>query len=69
MENVKAVMEPKWVHFGRSHEAQTSEKVMELMNSERYKLAAAGDAPMTYKTEQLSQKVHNKWWGEATPSK
>lgn len=48
MENIKSVMEPKWVHFGRSKERDTSEKVMELMNSEKFKLAAGGNAPMSH---------------------
>jgi hypothetical protein len=47
LENLKGDMEPKWAHFGRKKTLQTSEKVMELMNSEKFKLAASGEAPMT----------------------
>jgi hypothetical protein len=33
-------------HFGRGKTLQTSEKVMELINSEKFRLAASGNAPM-----------------------
>lgn len=46
MENVKTAMGPKWVQFGRSKKHETTEKVMELMNSEKFKQAAAGNPPM-----------------------
>jgi hypothetical protein len=49
LENLKNVMEPKWAHFGRNRNLETSEKVLELMNSEKYRLAATGNAPMTNK--------------------
>lgn len=47
MVNIETAMKPKWVQFGRSKKHETSEKVMELMNSEKYKLAAGGNAPMS----------------------
>ena len=47
MVNVKTSMESKWVQFGRSKKHETTEKVMELMNSEKYKLAAGGNPPMS----------------------
>ena len=43
MVNVKTSMESKWVQFGRSKKHETTEKVMELMNSEKYKLAARSE--------------------------
>ena len=46
MENLRAVMEPQWSQFGRKKTSKTTEKVMELMNSEKFRLAAGGDAPM-----------------------
>lgn len=47
LENIKGVMEPKWAHFGRNKNLETSEKVLELMNTEKYKLSATGNAPMS----------------------
>ncbi|MCJ1404463.1 mitochondrial 37S ribosomal protein rsm10 [Xylographa trunciseda] len=35
LENLKQVLEPKWAHFGRKKNLDTSEKVMEMMNSDR----------------------------------
>ncbi|OBT78546.1 hypothetical protein VF21_01011 [Pseudogymnoascus sp. 05NY08] len=49
LENLKNVMEPKWAHFGRNKTPETSEKVLEMMNSEKYRLAATGNAPMSKK--------------------
>ncbi|MCJ1406441.1 mitochondrial 37S ribosomal protein rsm10 [Ptychographa xylographoides] len=37
LENLKQVMEPKWAHFGRKKNLDTSEKVMEMLNSDRYR--------------------------------
>ncbi|MCJ1396500.1 mitochondrial 37S ribosomal protein rsm10 [Xylographa bjoerkii] len=37
LENLKQVLEPKWAHFGRKKNLDTSEKVMEMMNSERFR--------------------------------
>lgn len=45
LENLKNVMEPKWAHFGRNKNPETSEKVLEMMNTEKYRLAASGNAP------------------------
>jgi hypothetical protein len=46
MESLRAVMEPQWFQFGRKKTSKTAEKVMELMNSEKFRLAVSGDAPM-----------------------
>lgn len=43
LENLKSVIEPKWAHFGRKKTLETSEKVMELMNSEKFRAAAGSD--------------------------
>ncbi len=37
LETVKANLEPKWVHFGRKKNLETSEKVMEILNSQKFK--------------------------------
>lgn len=47
LENLKGAVEPKWAHFGRKKNLDTSEKVMELMNSEKYQAATHGNAPLT----------------------
>lgn len=47
LENLKSVMEPKWAHFGRKKNMETAEKVLEMMNTEKYRLAATGNAPMS----------------------
>ncbi|MCJ1472843.1 mitochondrial 37S ribosomal protein rsm10 [Lambiella insularis] len=36
LENLKRVLEPKWAHFGRKKNSDTSEKVMEMLNSDRF---------------------------------
>ena len=41
-ENLKSMMEPKWAHFGCEKSFKTSNKVMELMNAEKFRLAASG---------------------------
>jgi len=41
-ENLKSMMEPKWAHFGCEKSSKTSNKVMELMNAEKFRLAASG---------------------------
>jgi hypothetical protein len=46
MENLRTVMEPQWSQFGRKKTSKTAEKVIELMNSEKFRLATGGDAPM-----------------------
>ncbi|KAH0565798.1 mitochondrial 37S ribosomal protein rsm10 [Trichoglossum hirsutum] len=43
LENLKHVLEPKWAHFGRKRNLETSEKVMEMMNSENFKSATSSD--------------------------
>ena len=35
LENVKKVLDPRWAHFGRKRNLQTSEKVMEFLGKER----------------------------------
>ncbi len=42
LEDLKRVMEPQWGHFGRKKSLETSEKVAELMNNEKFKRAATG---------------------------
>lgn len=37
LENLKRVLEPKWAHFGRKKNSDTSEKVMEMLNSDRFR--------------------------------
>jgi hypothetical protein len=37
LQNLKSTLEPKWAHFGRKKNLDTSEKVMDLMNSERFR--------------------------------
>lgn len=46
MEDLRAVMEPQWYQFGRKRTSKTAEKIMELMKSEKFRLASGGDAPM-----------------------
>jgi hypothetical protein len=46
MEELRAVMEPHWSKFGRKRTSETAEEVMELINSEKFRLASGGDAPM-----------------------
>lgn len=40
LENVKQVLDPKWAHFGRKKSLETSEKVMEMLGSERFRESA-----------------------------
>lgn len=37
LENMRKVLEPKWAHFGRKKNPDTAEKVMEMLNSDRFK--------------------------------
>ena len=37
LENLKHSLEPKWAHFGRKKNLDTSEKVMEMINGERFR--------------------------------
>lgn len=46
LENLSQIIEPKWAHFGRKKTLKTSEKVMEMMNTEKFRQAASGSAPM-----------------------
>jgi len=46
LENIENVMEPRWAHFGRKKTLKTSQKVMELMNSEKFRLASSGSQPL-----------------------
>ncbi len=45
LENLKQVLEPKWAHFGRKKNLGTSEKVVEMLSSERFRHTA--DAPLS----------------------
>ena len=42
LENLKQVIEPKWAHFGRKKNLDTSEKVMEMLDSPRFRNTADG---------------------------
>ncbi|KAL3425779.1 ribosomal protein S10p/S20e [Phlyctema vagabunda] len=46
LEDLKEIMEPKWTQFGRGLSQETADKVVELMNSENFRAAAGGSAPM-----------------------
>ncbi|MCJ1287606.1 mitochondrial 37S ribosomal protein rsm10 [Xylographa opegraphella] len=37
LDNLKQVLEPKWAHFGRKRNLNTSEKVMEMMKSDGFR--------------------------------
>ncbi|KAL8745671.1 MAG: hypothetical protein Q9190_002211 [Brigantiaea leucoxantha] len=45
LENLKQKLEPKWAHFGRRRTPETSERVLELMNSAEFRQIS--DGPMT----------------------
>ncbi|KAI9761202.1 MAG: Tryptophan--tRNA ligase, mitochondrial [Geoglossum simile] len=47
LENLKHVLEPKWAHFGRKRNLETSEKVMEIMNSENFRGIPGDGRPHT----------------------
>jgi hypothetical protein len=49
LENLKHILEPKWAHFGRKKNPETSEKVIEMMNGENLKSATGDDGPHTPK--------------------
>jgi len=34
---MRKVLEPKWAHFGRKMNPDTAEKVLEMLNSDRFK--------------------------------
>ncbi|KAL8805500.1 MAG: hypothetical protein Q9200_005408 [Gallowayella weberi] len=42
LENLKKTLEPKWAHFGRRKNLETSEKVYELMNGEGFRRTSDG---------------------------
>ncbi|MCJ1307885.1 Tryptophan--tRNA ligase, mitochondrial [Agyrium rufum] len=42
LENLREVLEPKWAHFGRKKTLGTSEKVMEMLNSDRFRNTSDG---------------------------
>ena len=50
LENLKKVLEPKWAHFGRKKNLDTSEKVMEMMNSDRFRPVADGPLSVEWKS-------------------
>ena len=37
MNSLKEAMNTKWAHFGRKKTADTAEKVVEIMNSDRFR--------------------------------
>lgn len=45
LENLKQVLEPKWAHFGRKKNLDTSEKVVDMLSGERFRHSA--DAPLS----------------------
>jgi hypothetical protein len=45
LENLRTIMKPQWSQFGIKKRSKTTEKAMELMNSEKFQLAASGNAP------------------------
>ncbi|KAM3073811.1 Tryptophan--tRNA ligase, mitochondrial [Clarireedia jacksonii] len=45
MEEMKEYMEPHWELFGRKQDAQTADKVVEILNREHYRMAVGGSAP------------------------
>ena len=47
LENVKHILEPKWAHFGRKKNLSTSEKVMEMLGSDRFKESTSEAKPIT----------------------
>ena len=44
LENMRNVLEPKWAHFGRRKNLETSERVYEMMKSEKFRYTS--DAPL-----------------------
>jgi hypothetical protein len=47
LENLRGKMEPKWANFGREKSLKTTEKVVELMNTEKFRSAATGKAALS----------------------
>ena len=46
LENLKKTLEPKWAHFGRRKNLDTSEKVYQMMTSDAFRQTS--DAPLSY---------------------
>lgn len=42
LQNMKHVLEPKWAHFGRRKNLETSEKVFQLMSNEKFRQTEDG---------------------------
>ncbi|KAL8799197.1 MAG: hypothetical protein Q9182_006074 [Xanthomendoza sp. 2 TL-2023] len=42
LENLRKTLEPKWAHFGRRKNLETSEKVYEMMNGEGFRRTSDG---------------------------
>ncbi len=42
LQNMKHVLEPKWAHFGRRKNLETSEKVFHLMSNEKFRQTEDG---------------------------
>ncbi len=42
LENLRRRLDPQWAHFGRNKNVDTSEKVMEMMKSERFRQVDEG---------------------------
>lgn len=42
LENFKNILEPKWAHFGRRKNLETSEKVYEMMKKEDFRQTSDG---------------------------
>lgn len=46
LDSMKGHIEPQWANFGLKKDSATAEKVVELMNSENFRAATGGIAPM-----------------------
>lgn len=46
LENLKKTLEPKWAHFGRRKNMDTSEKIYQIMASEQFR--PTSDAPLSH---------------------
>ena len=46
LENLNKTLEPKWAHFGRRKNMETSEKVYQMMASDHFKQTS--DAPLSH---------------------
>lgn len=47
LQNVKHVLEPKWAHFGRRKNVETSEKVFQLMSEKKFRQTEDGSMTET----------------------